>query len=77
MGRAQEYRRFAGRCLQIAQGTANSQTKAAMLQMAQVWSRLAGGIDPSGQDFPDVDEPDQNLSNGDPSTRIDRADRTD
>jgi len=44
MGRADEYRWFAGRCLQIAQSTSDRQTKAMMLQMAQVWSRLADEI---------------------------------
>jgi hypothetical protein len=44
MGRADEYRWFAARCLQVAQSTSNRQTKATMLQMAQVWSRLADEI---------------------------------
>jgi hypothetical protein len=41
MGRTQEYRLFAARCLEIARTTTDEQTKAVMLQMAQVWSRLA------------------------------------
>ena len=41
MERAREYRWFAARCLEIARTTTDGQTKAAMLQMAQVWSRLA------------------------------------
>jgi hypothetical protein len=41
MGRAEQYRWFAVRCLEIARTTLDPQTKAAMLQMAQVWSRLA------------------------------------
>ena len=45
MGRSQEYRRFAARCLKIARTTADEQTKAVMLQMAQVWSRLADEIE--------------------------------
>jgi hypothetical protein len=45
MGRSQEYRLFAARCLEIARTTADEQTKAVMLQMAQVWSRLADEID--------------------------------
>ena len=40
-GRAEQYRWFAARCLEIARTTLDPQTKAAMLQMAQVWSRLA------------------------------------
>lgn len=45
MGRADEYRWFAGRCLEIARSTSGLQTKAVMVQMAQVWSRLADEID--------------------------------
>jgi hypothetical protein len=45
MGRSQEYRLFAARCLEIARTTADEQTKAVMLQMAQVWSRLADEFD--------------------------------
>ena len=53
MGRAREYRWFAAQCLEIARVTADTQTKAAMLQMAQVWSRLAQDITASEQDRPD------------------------
>jgi hypothetical protein len=47
MERAREYRWFAARCLEIARTTRDGQTKAAMLQMAQVWSRLADDGAPS------------------------------
>jgi hypothetical protein len=47
MGRARDYRWFAARCVEIARATADTQTKAAMLQMAQVWSRLAQDINAS------------------------------
>ena len=50
MGRVREYRWFAARCLEIARATADTQTKAAMLQMAQVWSRLAEDIKASEQE---------------------------
>jgi hypothetical protein len=53
MARAREYRWFAARCLEIARVTADTQTKAAMLQMAQVWSRLAEDITASGRELPD------------------------
>jgi hypothetical protein len=53
MGRAREYRWFAARCLEIARVTADTQTKAAMLQMAQVWSRLAEDISASGREHTD------------------------
>lgn len=45
MGRSQEYRLFAARCLEMARATADEQTRAVMLQMAQVWSRLADEIE--------------------------------
>jgi hypothetical protein len=45
MGRSQEYREFAARCLEVARTTADEQTRAVMLQMAQVWSRLADEIE--------------------------------
>lgn len=45
MGRSGRYRQFASRCLEIARATENAQTKAVMLQMAQVWSRLAEDMD--------------------------------
>ena len=50
MGRAQEYRLFAARCLEVARVTADSQTKGVMLQMAQVWSRLAEEIEAAGRE---------------------------
>ena len=43
--RSQEYRLFAARCLEIARTTADEQTKAVVLQMARVWSRLADEIE--------------------------------
>jgi hypothetical protein len=53
MERAREYRWFAARCLEIARTTTDGQTKAAMLQMAQVWSRLAEHNTPSLPDIGD------------------------
>ena len=50
MGRSGEYRGFAARCLEIARATSDEQTKAVMLQMAQVWSRLADEIDSARYD---------------------------
>jgi hypothetical protein len=52
MGRAEQYRWFAARCLEIARHTADAQTKAAMLQMAQVWSRLAAETEPCDNEPP-------------------------
>jgi hypothetical protein len=48
MGRSGEYRLFAARCLDIARTTNDERTKAAMLQMARVWSRVADEIESSG-----------------------------
>jgi hypothetical protein len=52
MGRAEQYRWFAARCLEIAHTTGDAQTRAAMLQMAQVWSRLADETEPFGHEPP-------------------------
>jgi hypothetical protein len=35
------YRRFARACLEFADATEDEQTRAALIQMAQVWFRLA------------------------------------
>jgi hypothetical protein len=37
----EDYRRFAEECLRLSQTTDNQQTRAVLLQMAQVWLRLA------------------------------------
>ena len=50
MGRAEQYRWFAVRCLEIARTTLDPKTKAAMLLMAQVWSRLADEIESVGNE---------------------------
>ena len=44
MGRSNQYRLFAARCLELAQNSSDARTKAIMVQMAQVWSRLADEI---------------------------------
>lgn len=41
MGRSDEYRRFAAECLEIVRKSKDRQTRNVLLQMAQVWSRLA------------------------------------
>ena len=41
MGRSDDYRRFARECLEIARTAEDPQARAALLQMAQVWFRLA------------------------------------
>ena len=49
MGRSEEYRSLARRCLEMARSTADAQTKAAVLQMAQASLRLADKIETSDQ----------------------------
>ena len=41
MGKSEDYRRFAQECLEMANTTENPQVRATLLQMAQVWLRLA------------------------------------
>lgn len=38
---SEDYRRFAGACLEFADATEDEQTRAVLIQMAQVWFRLA------------------------------------
>jgi hypothetical protein len=42
MGRSDEYRRYAAECLEMASAIHDPKARAALLQMAQVWLRLAG-----------------------------------
>lgn len=49
MARSEKYRRFAQACLEMARTTHDPQVRATLLQMAQVWFRLAedhAGNDP-------------------------------
>ena len=39
--RSDQYRRFAHECLEMARTSENEQTRAVLIQMAQVWFRLA------------------------------------
>jgi hypothetical protein len=41
MGRVEAYRRYARACLDMANSSQDPQARAALLQMAQVWLRLA------------------------------------
>jgi hypothetical protein len=41
MGRTDQYRRYAAECLEIAGTSQDHKSRAALLQMAQVWLRLA------------------------------------
>jgi hypothetical protein len=48
MGRSEEYRRFAAECLEMASAFDNPQARAVLLQMAQVWFRLASEVTVGG-----------------------------
>ena len=41
MDRSDQYRRFAQECLEMARTSESEQTRGVLLQMAQVWFRLA------------------------------------
>jgi hypothetical protein len=41
MERTKQYRRFAQECLEMARTAQSPQTRAILMQMAQVWFRLA------------------------------------
>jgi hypothetical protein len=41
MGKSDEYRRYADECLELASTFQFPETRAVLLQMAQVWFRLA------------------------------------
>ena len=41
MARSEKYRRFAQECMEMARTTHDPQARATLLQMAQVWFRLA------------------------------------
>jgi hypothetical protein len=41
MGRSDDYRRYASECLEMANIVQDAKARASLLQMAQVWLRLA------------------------------------
>jgi len=41
MGRVEDYRRTAWDCFRLAEATSNPETRASMLELAQVWQGLA------------------------------------
>jgi hypothetical protein len=47
--RSENYRRYAEECLRLGQTTDNQQTRATLLQMAQVWLRLADQAEKSSE----------------------------
>ena len=53
MGRSDDYRRFAQECLEMARTAEDPQTRAVLLQMAQVWFRLAENHAGNGEKEPE------------------------
>ena len=49
MGRLDDYRRYAKECLDMANTVQDEKTRATLLQMAQVWLRLAQDHDAKRQ----------------------------
>jgi hypothetical protein len=45
MGRLDDYRRYAKECLDMANAVQDAKSRASLLQMAQVWLRLAQAHD--------------------------------
>jgi hypothetical protein len=52
MQTAEDYRRFARECLAIAHGAVDEAVRATMIQMAQVWHRMAEGHTPGTDEKP-------------------------
>lgn len=49
MGRSDEYRRYVKECLDMANIVQDAKARASLLQMAQVWLRLAQRHDAKGE----------------------------
>ena len=47
MDRSDQYRRFAQECLEMARASESEQTRVVLIQMAQVWFRLAQVHEPA------------------------------
>lgn len=53
MSREEAYRRFAKECLEMARSIKDERTRATLLQMAQVWARLAEEKPAAASEQPD------------------------
>jgi hypothetical protein len=60
MGRSDEYRRYAAECVEMASVFHEPKARAALLQMAQVWLRLA-----SQRTFHNAEEAEEKADQGD------------
>jgi hypothetical protein len=49
MGRSDDYRRYAKECLDMANAVQDAKSRASLVQMAQVWLRLAQKYDAKRQ----------------------------
>jgi hypothetical protein len=49
MGRSDDYRRYAKECLDMANAVQDAKSRASLVQMAQVWLRLAQTYDAKRQ----------------------------
>ena len=49
MGRSEDYRRYVKECLDMATAVQDAKSRASLVQMAQVWLRLAQQHDAKGQ----------------------------
>ncbi len=49
MQRSEEYRRFAQECLDMSRTTEDERSRALLIQMAQIWLRLAQGLEQTGK----------------------------
>ena len=50
MGKSDEYRRYARECLEMASAVNDPRARAGLLQMAQVWFRLADRMPADAKD---------------------------
>jgi hypothetical protein len=48
--KSEQYRRFAEECVKMAAAIQDEQARAILMQMAQVWFRLANRDDPASND---------------------------
>lgn len=56
MGKSDEYRRYARECLEMASAVGDPCARASLLQMAQVWFRLADkGLSAQAEDSDQAD----------------------
>ncbi len=55
MGKAEQYRRYAGECIRLAQQSQHPQEKNVLLSMAAAWRRLAEHAESTAGRGPDAE----------------------